>query len=347
MRLSAATKSVKDAISVWQQRGGEGARKYALSREYELLSPKAKKILLAASVIPGPVSFVELEDITGYSSEVITSAMQELQSLFLVPKPRIVKDEQRFEVNYNTRALVIEQYGDSAEMKRIRDAYQAFSQKIPVTSNWKISALIRQAVYLIKAGRHGEAEHLLAQAIEKYPQEPDLCGVLGFVYKSWQPVRLTDAREKFARAYKLGSCNQEMFDHWCGMEIKEQEWSRAIDVAEKGLKRLPENKHLLYLNGYVRTRLSRELLSGLHADKAKKEAGIAKDLLIRALSATEKSDFREKTPNSHIYRAIIISCEIIEDFAGLKEYFKRWTSDYPEDPYAKSEWARVSRKCPR
>jgi hypothetical protein len=44
-----------------------------------------------------------------------------------------------------------------------------------------------------------KAEQLLLAALEKRVNDPDLMGFLGWVYKAWEPPRITDAREKFKR----------------------------------------------------------------------------------------------------------------------------------------------------
>jgi hypothetical protein len=99
-----------------------------------------------------------------------------------------------------------------------------------------ISAVIRQAIFLVRKDDQPIAEGLLLKALEKYPNNPDLIGVLGWIYKTWRPPRLTDARQNFNRAWQLRSTNEEMYKHWCQMEIEEDEWTNAAEAALKGLK---------------------------------------------------------------------------------------------------------------
>jgi hypothetical protein len=117
MRLTAAVYSSNEAIRQWEERIGNEARRYALGRECELLSPNARKVLFAGCICPGQVSFAEIEAVTGLSSDVIAAALQGLQRLFLVPKPRLIEGEQRFEINFNTTALVREVYGSSDQYR--------------------------------------------------------------------------------------------------------------------------------------------------------------------------------------------------------------------------------------
>ena len=111
LRLTAVAGSLDHAIRSWTERDGAEARRYALGRECELLSPTARKVLLAAAAAGAAVSHEELQGISGVRDENLISALQELQRLFLVPKPTPADEaggEWRFELNSNTRRLVQE-----------------------------------------------------------------------------------------------------------------------------------------------------------------------------------------------------------------------------------------------
>ncbi len=81
----------EEAIKNWKERAGEEARRYALQRELELLTSKAREALLAACTIPGPSSFAEIREITGFAEEELVGALGELQGLFLIPKPLLIE----------------------------------------------------------------------------------------------------------------------------------------------------------------------------------------------------------------------------------------------------------------
>ncbi|HKO63335.1 MAG TPA: hypothetical protein VJV03_19380, partial [Pyrinomonadaceae bacterium] len=343
MRLTAVVKSAKEAIEKWKTKAGSEARKYALGRECELLGADARHVLLASCVASGPVSFAEVEGVTGLSTERVTAALSELQVLFLIPKPRLIEGEQRFEVNVNTRALVRDTFGSTDLYRRTETAYRTLSKGLPVTGRGAVAAIVRQAVFLVKGSKHVEGEALLLNALQKYESDPDLLGVLGWVYKAWHPPRVIDARERFNRASQLRASRTEMYEHWCQMELREHEWSKAAEAAERGLKILSNNKTLLYYAGYSRGRLGRELLGGLHGTRAQKELDTAKSTLKRALSVSSL-DAREKALNADIFRALVLVCELTGDIDGMRHYFRRWTTEYPEDPDASSEWERISRK---
>jgi Coatomer epsilon subunit len=238
MRLTATVCSADEAIRQWEERAGNEARRCALGRECELLSPNARKVLLAGCICPGQVSFPEIEAVTGLSSDVITAALKELQRLFLVPKPRLTEGEQRFEINFNTRALVREAYVPSDQYRRLEDAYRIRSEGVSKIGRGNVKAIIRQAIFLLKTSKHREAEQLLQNALLKYPNDPDVIGILGLVYKAWSPPRVTDAREKFIRAWQLKSSSPDMYERWYKLEAREQEWTKAAQAAENGLKNL-------------------------------------------------------------------------------------------------------------
>jgi len=342
MRLTASTGSVKEAIKLWKEKGGGEVRKFALGRECDFLTPGARQVLFTACVCPANASFPEIEEVTGLSRETITRSLQELQRLFLVMKPKLIEGEQRFEVNINTRALVYDVYGGTEQFRRIEDAHKTISGQMERVGRGEVSAIIRQGIFLLRVSKHKEAEQLLVNALSKYAGNPDLFGVLGVVYKAWKPARLSDAREKFNRAFQLKCAKQEMYEHWYEMEEREKEWTMAALAAEKGLKIFPKNKKLLYLAGTARSRLSRELRSGLHKEKAGEEFSLARRHLEAALRATV--DFRDKWLDAKIYRALVLTFEQTGNKRKMEYYFKLWKKQFPEDLDLVSELERISKK---
>ena len=344
MRFSSAVKSIDEAISIWEVRKGNEARRYALKRECDLLTSNARKVLITACICPDAASFAEIESISAMPTENITASLQELQDLFLVPKPKLIEGEQRFDINFNTRALVRETYCGDDIFRRLDDACKAICQGVPPIGRGAVGAIIRQALFLERSTKLNDAEKLLLNALEKYHTNADLYGVLAKIYKNWRPPRINDAREKFYRAWQLRCSKQEMYEHWCQLEIREKEWTKAAVAAEKGLKWIPENKKLLYLAGSSRSKLAKDLISGLHHSKAEKELKEAKRLLEKAIYASSQSDLSDSNLNSDIYRSLVLTCELLEDKKALKYYFKIWLSEHPDNRDAISEWNRISLK---
>ena len=123
LRLSISAKSPGAALTMWRESKGSEVRRYALERECELLTQNARDVLLAGCAAKGSVSFSELSSIVGVDDESVSVALQELRTLFLVPAPKFVEGEQRFNLNVNTRSLVREVYGKTDQWRRIHAAY--------------------------------------------------------------------------------------------------------------------------------------------------------------------------------------------------------------------------------
>lgn len=334
---------ISDAISLWKEKGGKEARKYALGRECDQLYPSAKKVLFTACICPGPISFPEIEAIVGISSEELSSSLGELQKIFLFPKPKIIEGEQRFEVNANTRTLVREVYGASDIYIRLASVHRSLSVGMHASGRGDIAAIITQVVFLVRGNKHSEAETLVLNALQKYIENVDLLGILGWVYRTWKPIRLTDAREKYARAAQLKSKREDMYFHWARMECDQSEWTKAYIAADKGLALIPDSKRLKYLSGYSRSRIGKELVQSMAAEKAHKYFSEAKRLLESII--TEKSDFENDT---HIkcdtFRALVLQAEGQRDKAETHRYLNMWKANCPDDPLFLSVSERINKK---
>jgi len=333
----------REAIKLWREKAGDEARRYALGRELEQLRMSAKEVLMAACVSDRPVSFPELEAVSGLTEEQLRSDLKDLQRLFLVPKPQLIEGEQRFDININTRVLVRKVLGGSDRYRKIEAAYKAVTEKLPRrVGRGDVGAIIRQATFHVRTQEQPSAEKLLQQALEKYPNDPELMGFLGWVYKAWEPSRVTDARIHFRRACQLKCSNSEMYKHWARLELEEHEWTSAAEAAEKGLEYSPDSRQLLFQAGYARSRLARELSARLFNDRAETEARKSQVLLLRALKSPEDLEARERKMNADVYRALVLNCEVLQDEQGLREFFPRWLGEHPDDRYAASEWLRLA-----
>jgi tetratricopeptide (TPR) repeat protein len=257
MRLAKIV-DVRQAIKMWTDKGGDEARKYALQRELEKLSVDARKILVTAAVKDDPVSFAELESVLELSEDRLLSGLTELQTLFLFPKAPAVEGEQRYQINLNTKKLVRLVEGGSAFYARIENRSKALAGELPVAGRGIIGSLIRQALLRFNSGQHAEAETILLGAIDKHPNAADLHGVLGYIYK--RLGRIADARTQFDAAFKLKSTNPEMYLHWLRMEIAEKEWSKAVSVADRALKILPDAYEIIERKVYTLRQAGFDLL---------------------------------------------------------------------------------------
>lgn len=338
-----AIKQPRDAVKLWKEKGGTEARRYTLGRECELLTDDALKVLLVACIATGRTSLPEIEAVLGISSNKVVAALQELQKLFLIPLPSLVVGEQRFEVNVNTRTLVYEVHGQSELFRRLQNTYRRVTKGVASEGKYETEGLVRQAVFFVRVGKFEEAESILTSAIAMHGSNAELIGLLGWVYKKWPQPRIIDARERFLRAAQLKCSRPETMDHWCTMEINQQEWRKAVEAAEKALTIFPGNKSFLFYAGYARSRHGKELMNSFQDEKGVKELDAAKTQLKLALASKNELLQRREDLDSRIYRSLVLACEATGDRDGIQHYFKRWRADDPHDPILDTEWTRISR----
>jgi tetratricopeptide (TPR) repeat protein len=342
MRLSAVVNSLDDAVKLWEAKRGHEARKYALGREIDLLTPDAKKVLVSACVANDEISFSDIEAITSLPSYKVTNALQELQRLFLVPKPMLIRGNNLFRVNINTRKLVRELMASDDSYRRSKQAYDAIRRGIPAFQKGNIGAIITQAIVLSRSGRGNESEALLKEAIGKFVN-PDLYSVLGVVYKIATPPRITDAREAFFRAYQLNCTSEDTYTHWFQMERKSEEWKRAAEAAEKGIERVGKSKRLFYYAGYARARLAGEFRRTLHSEKAEDQVSDALKHFRNAQKAPPlDSAFADNEINCGIFRGLVLCAEIKDDPRAMKKNFAEWRKSCPGDPNIDTEYERLA-----
>jgi tetratricopeptide (TPR) repeat protein len=329
MRLTKVV-DIHKAIKMWTEKGGDEARKYALQREVEMLSPSAKNCLIAAAVTDDPISFAELESILGLSEERIVSALTELQTLFLFPKAPAVEGEQRYQINLNTKKLVRLVEGSNDAYARIEHKSKALAGNLPDAGRGLVSSLIRQALLRFNAQQYIEAEVILSGAIEKYPNAPDLHGVLGFIYK--RVGRVVDARTQFETAYKLKSKNQETYLHWQKMEISEKEWSKALAVADKALKIVPEAYEIIERRVFTLRQAGFDMHRGLHNEKAFKMWTDAVDEVERSIKNPETLPTGARFLNASMYSSMVVCLDMLKRLEDRNRWLDRWEKEHPDDP---------------
>lgn len=167
---------------------------------------------------------------------------------------------------------------------------------------------------------------------------------MGVVYKLWTPPRITDAREKFARAAQMKSKKEEMYIHWVRMEIEQSEWTKAANAAEKGLKSIGDNQVLHSLAGYAKTRLGKDFVRALQAEKAERQFHDALVHLMKALEAKDVSGSNSRNILSDIYRTIVIANECLNRKSEVISYLKEWKYRTPSDTNYQFEKDRLSAK---
>ena len=354
LRLALLGDDLRRVCTEWRDRKGGAARKYALGREFDRLTSDARDVLLAAALYNAPVSTSEIAVAAGRDFDVdrVQDALGELQSLFLVPKPRIIEDIPRFVLNQNTRELVLNvtKSANPDRFERIAEAIKAVSGKSTRGDRRDrivVGSYIRQAVSLVKLGRYTEAEETLKRGLEALPETPDLYGQLGWVYRRWLPNgRTMDARECFGRAAKLNCTNGEMYYHWCQLEKEDGGWTRMAEAAMTGLKLLKDSLDLEYFAGYAFSRQAHDLLTSDHLERAEDEAERAKQHLDKVLIDPEDLEPGQYRLHGMAYQAMILTMRTMARIATargddgsternlrlLAEMLEKWNSEHPSDP---------------
>ena len=358
LRLCVVGELPNSAIQLWTERQGESARRYALQREFDLLSDIAKRVLLTCALFPGPVSEPEVEVSAQITKDQSHSAIQELQRLFLLPGTRLIEEAPRFDLNANTRRLVQEVYGRSDLARRISSVIKASLGRINPTParRAQVGQYIRQAVSFVKLDQHEQAESTLLRAIDLHHDVADLHGSLGWVYKTWpNQTRLTDARIKFARSADLRSMKVDTYRHWSQMEMQQSEWTSAAVAAERGLAIIGSAEQLSYLAGRARSQLAKDLYQQAQTGRAREEAIRAESHLRDALLDIVDVETGQYRFHSQVHRAMVINYEHMIRIAQyqrdprgedrsirlLSAALRVWQKEHPDDPNTYSESQRL------
>jgi len=366
LRLCCRGESPEKAIDVWRTQDGQEARRYALQREYDLLSNDAKRVLLACALYEGAVSVADISVAASLSRGKVMDSIKELQDMFLVPKPSLIEQEPRFALNVNTSRLVLDVQQNTDLAREISKCIAAASDKLPSTPGQRsqIRQYIRQAVSLVKLDKHAAAEATLVSGLHVFPESADLHGGLGWVYKQWSPPsRFADARKRFRRAADLKGKRQDIYVHWSQMEMDDNEWTRAAEAAETGLEVLPRNLQLGLLAGSARLRLGKSLASQALDDRAEQEFRRAEKVLKSVLVRPELTEEGDYVLRSQVLRALVLTYEQLVKNAsipkkGRTKSVKRrhlrmladtlltWKTEHPSDPYGETEFDRIVERFP-
>lgn len=290
IRLIRSGVSTKKAIEAWRERDGDAAREYALRREFEALSAEAQRALLAFALHPGPTATREVAIAAAVSEQEMIRAISELQGLFLVVPDSSTGEEILFSVPSNTRSLALRAFGDRDEVRRIDAAWKGLAGTgFSSYRNRAVTNHVRTAVLLSKQGRCAEAEeYVKTQALAQYPEDSDLLGILGYIYRRWtqgstSAPRLADARDCFQRAAQLQCRNENMYKEWVDLELDEREWTAALAAIDTGLSHRPNSTRLQFMKGYTLCRLAHELKSADIVDRAMEKSEEADRVLADAL----------------------------------------------------------------
>jgi len=277
-----------------------------------------------------PVSLTDLRLITNLTEDVLLAAVDELQRLYLVPKPRLIEQMERFDLNLNVAALVRTVTANGPEYREIEAAIAQLSQDVVARGRQRQDVLqyLRQGVALARAGDYPKAESVLQAGLLAHPNEADTLGQLGWLYSRWPPrARRADARIFFKRAAEMKCRQLDMYVHWADMEIKAGDYPAALAAVSAGLTRNPNDPRMWRRDGYVRTRIAADLRAQGAVSRATEEFEIANRSFEKALTPRFDSDPESLRVRAGAYVSAIRNYELLQQSARAVRLLRQWMSE--------------------
>ncbi len=329
-----------EAIKLWEDEKGDTARRFALKREFDMLGEDAQNIVIAACIQPSAISALEAKTILRLSDESFESAVEQLHGLFLIQKPSLVKGEMRYEVNTNLRRLVLKEFSKTDQVARIKKAYAANANQLTSKGKDEIRSIVRQAGLMARSGAMTDAERLLLKAMEKHGRLSILVSELGWVYSNWRPTRATDARQAFRESTARQSNSPDPYIKWCRLEMHTKEFTKAIEVAEKGLNLFQKSFDLTQLAGLASGEKANELLRYSMTESARTALDRSNHYYWVALDLPHPSDKSERELDAPIFRGLLRNYEHTNDIERIHAVFATWAERHPLDPTMDLEYYR-------
>lgn len=211
----------------------------ALLREIEHLSVEGRRVLLACAYLT-EASVTELKRVTGYDDARMTACIAELQSLFLLGAPALLRKEPRFRVSDNTAVLIVEKRNSlltdpAALLKRV----ELVRTESVSGAHQVVGAAIRQASAMLGEKRYEDAIATVQSALERKPGHPDLLYTLGrcqwAAWKERQEPSLDRVRKTWRRAYDAGQRRDVLFEEWHQAEQESKDFNGAREVCQLAL----------------------------------------------------------------------------------------------------------------
>jgi hypothetical protein len=344
LRLCRSLK-VAEAIDRWRQQKGDAARRYALQRECDLLNPSARNCLEAVCWAKAPLSVAQLESILGIGEDEALSAVQELESRFLVPTPEIVEGVPTYRAHRNLEVLVRQDLRSDPTKLWLRNAVEHVL-RVHVQDSGVVD-VARQVAVRLRGGRLPEALEVAERALADQPNSPDLLALRAEALARQRPPRMVDARLDWERAYELGLSRRDAFIRWASAEDRARDWTRMYNAAEAGLGRIKtRDPWLCQAAGYAASRLGQTLLRGLDYETGQEWLEKAEVRLKEALKnfdVANASDYQL----GRVYRALIVNAQYLREQKRDDQviyWTLRWLEENPHSAEAYEEARRQAER---
>lgn len=210
--LVRTTGSYKRAVEAFEQHAGEGVRDYVFLREWDSLSGENPSRLLLAALadLDQPINFGDLQTVLQNEPSRVQDAIGAVREMFLTLNQ--AGDETLYLLAPLTRKFVTSKKNSLTGYSVLRERVKAFKRHIHISSP-EVAGRIIAVEKLLPPRLH---EHAPARAEEAWrvvfdqslrpsvTEDPLFRALLGYVAVSIRPAKLTEAREAFTYALKMG-----------------------------------------------------------------------------------------------------------------------------------------------
>lgn len=226
--------SYEESFNIFDQKGGEEARRYLYQREYDHLDPRGKsKYLLAAfSVFDTQVSSRTMSNVLSFSDEQIRDSLAEISGIFLSTVDAD-NGETLYELSAPAKPFV-------ALVAPRLDRYQIISQRVKHFKNEKNATTPEDAAFIfrmdrmIRSNKYQDIIEFDGQIPDENPvkENPRYKSLLGQAYAGNNIQYRTEAIELFKQAIGLNYRDVFMMRSWYYLERRGDSASEAKIVCE-------------------------------------------------------------------------------------------------------------------
>jgi DNA polymerase III delta prime subunit len=209
------TSNIQEAISLFEGRGGQSAREYMFSREYDSLSKNnfARTLLALLSLVPRTVSMQEMKSVLNWEIDKVKDTIIEIEDVFV---ERILNDEG--EIVYKLGELT---KNFCQEVSIRLNGYQIIQARVKhfVTHGVKSQELYdlkKRIDYLIREESFEEAKRELQNSSlsEFDRQNPVFSGLKGWIYSKLDEGHAAEARSAFQDFFDRNGTDRQIFRAW-------------------------------------------------------------------------------------------------------------------------------------
>lgn len=222
MGMRRACPSYERALELFQERGGDAARRYTFSREWGALSAnnQGRNVLAAIALYGRPIRPNDLASILKMDEQAVMESVLAVQEMFLVRESD--DEDTKFSMGKLTKDFVLGESKSLTYYENIAARVKLYKQheyKKPPA----VAALEIRCVEAVKSGHAAHALHLLQSAgfAPAVTEHPSFLALSGWVHCNLEPPNLTAARESFEACIALNAEIEARYLHsWFWAERK-------------------------------------------------------------------------------------------------------------------------------